>query len=74
MPFLHDMNLSLRQTKGRLGNPEVRPAVDNVLSQELTRLFDFCPEILNAMHEQVEQEMAKCPKEENTTEVLSSGR
>lgn len=38
------------QTKGRLGNPEVRPAVDGVVSKELTRLFEFRPDLLEAIH------------------------
>ena len=37
------------QTKGRLGNPEVRPVVDAILSRELTKLFEFRPELLDSI-------------------------
>ncbi|CAJ1970041.1 unnamed protein product [Cylindrotheca closterium] len=38
------------QTKGRLGNPEVRPAVDAMVSKELTRLFEFRPDLLETIY------------------------
>jgi DNA gyrase subunit B len=38
------------QTKGRLGNPEVRPAVDSIVSKELTKLFEFRPELLENIY------------------------
>jgi DNA gyrase subunit B len=39
------------QTKGRLGNPEVRPAMEQVLASELTKLFEWRPDILNKIVE-----------------------
>jgi len=39
------------QTKGRLGNPEVRPAVASALGGELGRFLDFNPNILAAVVE-----------------------
>jgi len=38
------------QTKGRLGNPEVRPAVDSILSKELIKLFEFRPDLLDVIY------------------------
>jgi DNA gyrase subunit B len=38
------------QTKGRLGNPEVRPVVDSILSRELTKLFEFRPDLLDSIY------------------------
>lgn len=37
------------QTKGRLGNPEVRPAVDSLLYLELTKLFEWRGDLLDAI-------------------------
>jgi DNA gyrase subunit B len=38
------------QTKGRLGNPEVRLAIDAIMSQDLVKVFEFHPELLQAIH------------------------
>lgn len=38
------------QTKERLGNPEVRQIVDSLVSSELTKLFEFRPDVLYAIH------------------------
>jgi len=39
------------QTKGRLGNPEVRPAVDGILAAGLGKLFDFNPGLIDSLYE-----------------------
>lgn len=46
------------QTKGRLGNPEVRPAVDGIVSNELTRLFEFRPDLLDTIFSKASEAQA----------------
>jgi DNA gyrase subunit B len=46
------------QTKGRLGNPEVRPAVDGIVSKELTRLFEFRPDLLDTIYAKASEAQA----------------
>lgn len=38
------------QTKGRLGNPEVRPIVDSIVARELTKIFEFRPDFMDAIY------------------------
>ncbi len=38
------------QTKGRLGNIEVRPAVDSIVAKQLVTLFEFRPDLLDAIY------------------------
>jgi len=58
------------QTKGRLGNPEVRPAVEAALGQELNKFFDFHPEILNSMFENASRAQAAAAAAKAAREVV----
>jgi len=58
------------QTKGRLGNPEVRPAVEAALGAELNKFFDFHPEILNVMFENASQAQAAAAAAKAAREVV----
>lgn len=58
------------QTKGRLGNPEVRPAVEAALGGELSKFFDFHPEILNTIFENASRAQAAALAAKAAREVV----
>eukprot|EP00578_Thalassiosira_sp_NH16_P010873 CAMPEP_0181122180 /NCGR_PEP_ID=MMETSP1071-20121207/25164_1 /TAXON_ID=35127 /ORGANISM="Thalassiosira sp., Strain NH16" /LENGTH=906 /DNA_ID=CAMNT_0023207109 /DNA_START=34 /DNA_END=2754 /DNA_ORIENTATION=+ len=58
------------QTKGRLGNPEVRPAVEAALGGELNKFFDFHPEILNVIFENASRAQAAAAAAKAAREVV----
>ena len=58
------------QTKGRLGNPEVRPAVEAALGGELNKFFDFHPEILNILFENAARAQAAAAAAKAAREVV----
>ena len=58
------------QTKGRLGNPEVRPAVEAALGGELNKFFDFHPEILNILFENASRAAAAAAAAKAAREVV----
>jgi DNA gyrase/topoisomerase IV subunit B len=58
------------QTKGRLGNPEVRPAVEAALGGELNKFFDFHPEILNVIFENASKAAAAAAAAKAAREVV----
>ena len=58
------------QTKGRLGNPEVRPAVEAGLGGELSKFFDFHPEILNVIFENASRAQAAAAAAKAAREVV----
>ena len=59
------------QTKGRLGNPEVRPAVESVLSEELSTLFEWRPDILNAIVDKATEAQQAAGEEQAGSEATS---
>ena len=58
------------QTKGRLGNPEVRPAVEAAMGGELNKFFDFHPEILNVIFENASNAQAAAAAAKAAREVV----
>lgn len=58
------------QTKGRLGNPEVRPAVEAALGGALGKFFDFHPNVLNSIFENASRAQAAAAAAKAAREVV----
>ncbi|KAL3779109.1 hypothetical protein HJC23_011812 [Cyclotella cryptica] len=58
------------QTKGRLGNPEVRPAVETALGGALSKFFDFHPDVLNVIFENASRAQAAAAAAKAAREVV----
>jgi DNA gyrase subunit B len=58
------------QTKGRLGNPEVRPAVETAFGGALSKFFDFNPDVLNYIFESASQAQAAAAAAKAAREVV----
>ena len=58
------------QTKGRLGNPEVRPAVETAFGGALGKFFDFNPDILNVIFENASRAQAAAAAAKAAREVV----
>ena len=58
------------QTKGRLGNPEVRPAVEAAFGGALSKFFDFHPDVLNFIFENASRAQAAAAAAKAAREVV----
>ena len=58
------------QTKGRLGNPEVRPAVEAAFGGALSKFFDFHPDVLNYIFENASRAQAAAAAAKAAREVV----
>ena len=58
------------QTKSRLGNPEVRSLVDNIVSRSLIDFFEFHPDIFNLIIEKSLSAMAAAEAAKRAREIV----